>query len=260
MAQSRENKRMHSIQYEVDRMNGTMKIRHRAFTLIELLIVISIIALLAALLFPVFSRAREQARRTSCISNLKQMGLGIAMYRSDYDGINPRHRLCPDTPADALCAGASPTNPTGPNEVWWAPYDNYSAPDATTLTVNYHEGLLMPYVKNTQIFKCPSAKQWQVGYGMSYISEGPMGKNEAAVVNPGALYVWDHARTPGCADTRVLPHGAGTPWDPFPVVSDTAHTHYPFRHSDGFVGLRVDGGVKFRKPSSLTNADFIATS
>ena len=125
----------------------------RGFTLLELLVVIAIVALLAAMLFPVFARAREQARRSSCISNLNQIGLGIAMYRSDYDGINPRYRICPDTPSDPVCAGASPTSPTGPNEVWWAPYDNYSRPNATTLTANYHEGLLMPYGKSTQIFK-----------------------------------------------------------------------------------------------------------
>lgn len=232
--------------------------KRTAFTLIELLVVIAIIAILAAILFPAFSRAREQARRASCISNLKQMGLGIAQYRADYDSFNPRHRQCPDTPADPVCAGASPTNPTGPNEIWWAPYDNFSAPDATTLSANYKEGLLMPYLKSVQIFKCPSAQEWQVGYAMSYISSGPMGKNEAEVVNPGALYVWDHARTPGCADTRALPHPATTPWTAFPVAADTARTHYPFRHSDGFVGLRVDGGVKFRKPSSLSDADFNA--
>ena len=233
--------------------------RH-GFTLIELLVVISIVGLLAAILFPVFGRARAQGQRASCINNLKQMGLGIALYRGDYDGNNPHHRLCPDTPSDPFCAGASPTTPTGPNEVWWAPYDNYSAPNATALTANFHEGLLMPYVKNLQVFKCPSDTQWQVGYAMSYISAGPMGKNEALVINPGALYVWDHAKTPGCADTQVLPHAASDPWLAFPVAADTAHTHYPFRHSDGFVGLRVDGGVKFRVPSTLTDTDFNAIS
>ncbi|RYG79800.1 MAG: DUF1559 domain-containing protein, partial [Alphaproteobacteria bacterium] len=77
---------------------------------------------------------REQARRASCISNLKQMGLAVAMYSTDYDGFVPRHRMCPDLPTDPFCKGASPTAPTGPNEIWWAPYDNYSTPNATTLT------------------------------------------------------------------------------------------------------------------------------
>jgi prepilin-type N-terminal cleavage/methylation domain-containing protein/prepilin-type processing-associated H-X9-DG protein len=60
-----------------------------AFTLIELLVVIAIIAILAAILFPVFGRARENARRTSCVSNMKQMGLGVSMYAQDNDGRYP---------------------------------------------------------------------------------------------------------------------------------------------------------------------------
>ncbi|HEX8464666.1 MAG TPA: DUF1559 domain-containing protein [Abditibacterium sp.] len=228
-----------------------------AFTLIEILVVVAISAILAAILFPVFGRAREQARRASCISNLKQIGLAMALYRGDYDGQNPRHRLCPDTPADPFCTLVHPTQPTGPNEVWWAPYDNFSAPDATTLTANSHAGLLMPYVKNAQLFKCPSATQWQVGYAMSCISDGPMGKHESLIENPGALWVWDHEKTPGCADIPAS-LSPPTPWQPVRIEDDIAHQHYPIRHSGGFVALRADGGVKFRVPSSLTRADFSA--
>jgi prepilin-type N-terminal cleavage/methylation domain-containing protein len=63
--------------------------RQRGFTLIELLVVIGIISVLAAILFPVFGRARENARRSSCKSNLKQIGLGIMQYTQDYDEMMP---------------------------------------------------------------------------------------------------------------------------------------------------------------------------
>src|SRR5262249_11511404 len=98
--------------------------RQRAFTLIELLVVIAIIAILAAILFPVFAKARENARRTSCTSNLKQMGLGILQYTQDYDETFP------------LSVTASTSTTSNP-PVGWA--------DA-----------IQPYVKNTQIYQCPS--------------------------------------------------------------------------------------------------------
>src|SRR5262245_54859568 len=62
-----------------------MNLRRRAFTLIELLVVIAVIAVLAALIFPVFAQAREMARRTTCLSNIDQMGKAVAMYAQDYD-------------------------------------------------------------------------------------------------------------------------------------------------------------------------------
>ena len=100
-----------------------------AFTLIELLVVIAIIAILASILFPVFARARENARRASCQSNLKQIGLGMIQYSQDYD-----ERL-PDA-WYGTSNGAS------------APGGNYKWMDA-----------IFSYVKSTQIFTCPSASE-----------------------------------------------------------------------------------------------------
>src|SRR5437868_1226379 len=71
-----------------------------AFTLIELLVVIAIIAILAAILFPVFAQAREQARAITCVSNMKQIALGWIMYAQDYDEANPMTAVCESCAAD----------------------------------------------------------------------------------------------------------------------------------------------------------------
>lgn len=92
-----------------------------AFTLIELLVVIAIIAILAAILFPVFAQAREKARAISCISNLKQIGTGMMMYGQDYD-----ENVCP-------------------------PFNGKTGPLANTW-----DRLVQPYVKNQQVITCPS--------------------------------------------------------------------------------------------------------
>ncbi|RYZ76662.1 MAG: DUF1559 domain-containing protein [Proteobacteria bacterium] len=116
-----------------------MKINNRsAFTLIELLVVIAIIAILAAILFPVFGRARENARRSSCQSNLKQIGLGILQYAQDYDETYPMN------------VQVEVTNDNG-----WGYFGTWMY---TTF----------PYVKSTQIYKCPSGPsgQFEQTYGM----------------------------------------------------------------------------------------------
>jgi prepilin-type N-terminal cleavage/methylation domain-containing protein/prepilin-type processing-associated H-X9-DG protein len=101
-------------------MNPKFRISSKhGFTLIELLVVIAIIAILAAILFPVFGRARENARRTNCTSNMKQMGLGVMMYAQDSDGRYPM---------------ASNTDGSGRR---WPDY-------------------ILPYIKSGQLFVCPS--------------------------------------------------------------------------------------------------------
>lgn len=109
-------------------MSGTNK--RSGFTLIELLVVIAIIAILAAILFPVFARARENARRSACQSNLKQIGLGIMQYVQDYD--------------ERMVQGSH-------NGVFAT-----SNPDQTWRTMIY------PYIKSNQVFYCPS---WVSEYG-----------------------------------------------------------------------------------------------
>jgi prepilin-type N-terminal cleavage/methylation domain-containing protein/prepilin-type processing-associated H-X9-DG protein len=100
-----------------------MQDRSKAFTLIELLVVIAIIAILAAILFPVFAQAREKARQISCVSNQKQLSTAVLMYAQDYDE-------------------------TFPYSDWWDSYQN----DGTHGWVNQ----IQPYVKNLPVFKCPS--------------------------------------------------------------------------------------------------------
>jgi prepilin-type N-terminal cleavage/methylation domain-containing protein/prepilin-type processing-associated H-X9-DG protein len=110
--------------------------KRRGFTLIELLVVIAIIAVLAAILFPVFAQARERARQTSCASNTRQIGLGILMYAQDFDET---------LPPVAYEDGA------GDDHQWTE--------------------LIQPYLKNRQMFLCPSdAKSKQISYGLSELA------------------------------------------------------------------------------------------
>ena len=135
--------------------------KRHGFTLIELLVVIAIIAILAAILFPVFAKAREKARQTSCLSNIKQISLGILQYAQDYDEMMV---------ADAVAVYS------------------YMSPDGTPINIAPPSAMLWmymvyPYVKNVQIYTCPSytdgwsasAYDGSCGYGKNpYLSNTSM--------------------------------------------------------------------------------------
>ena len=139
----------------------------RAFTLIELLVVIAIIAILAAILFPVFAQAREKARQTSCLSNLKQLGLGFMMYASDNDGNFP-------APITNLGSGKGAIPPT------WVTGD----PKAIAGASFTDSGGIFPYIKQrgnggtSNVYACADAVHGnaaQSGVAPSYSS--PPGQN-----------------------------------------------------------------------------------
>ena len=136
---------------------------YKGFTLIELLVVIAIIAILAAILFPVFARARENARRSSCQSNLKQIGLGLLQYTQDYDEKYPFDR-------------------------WF----NTGDPERF---LNWQQAI-QPYAKSTQVFACPSntansqilgwsnpppAPQLPVSYGINHLIARPNWNNNSGM-------------------------------------------------------------------------------
>lgn len=217
--------------------------RRSGFTLTELLVVIAIIAILAAILFPVFARARENARRSSCQSNLKQIALGIFQYTQDYDEKFPIYRTA-----------MSPPNP-------------YAWSDA-----------IQPYMKSLQLYQCPSeptpptndpvaagytdyALNLRLMYGDvtgADESAGDGGSKSLSILTQPSITVMMtdfYATNPtnawivGC-DPRPCTAGLATWRDP-------NATNYALRHLDGMNFSFTDGHVKWYKSLDATHSGVV---
>jgi len=204
--------------------------KRRGFTLIELLVVVAIIAILAAILFPVFARARENARKANCASNLKQIGLAILAYAQDYDEMLPK----------------------------------YSLKNVPSTANDWHE-VIDAYIKNTQIKKCPSLPGAALGYGANWRhiicypkeDDAALGKDVtlAQLQRPAEdLVVCDsHTGTTGegtgGSAAIYCPHCYGTP--PYSYVNFAVSS----RHSEGANCLMMDGHVKWYTTTSILKKD-----
>ena len=161
----------------------------RGFTLIELLVVIAIIAILAAILFPVFAQAKEAAKKTSCLSNNKQIGTATYMYAQDSDDT-----MCQTSWESALTPQAF--NPGGKYQIHWT-------------------FLMQPYIKNWDMFKCPSDSTPQTPKNPCPNGEADLGKMNAS----GQMYCdWMAQKYSYIPNYNVMPAHDWTP------VSQTAYS------------------------------------
>jgi prepilin-type N-terminal cleavage/methylation domain-containing protein/prepilin-type processing-associated H-X9-DG protein len=216
-------------------MGKWLRIRQAGFTLVELLVVIGIIAVLAAFLFPVFAQAREKARQATCTSNLKQLGSAVIMYVQDYDETFP---CVPDW--------TQPANPS----VDWGPNNGVYA----DLYV-----LLQPYVKNYRVFYCPDRKRFVVQSG-DFSKPGPdtyqvwgYGYNWSSGYGPPENKNSQWNRGDGCVGPQEGRLLRGHPFSmvahpaTFPILGDTGDTPRQTLHAACY-DVRTN-------PSSGFNAD-----
>ncbi len=223
----------------------------RGFTLIELLVVIAIIAILAAILFPVFARAREKARQASCQSNLKQLALASKMYMSDYDSrVVPMWRW-----GDA---GG------GRGRMWW-------------------QFLLYPYCKNYQMMECPSydsiawhfpagapnvpqgttpcvseptCARGRTGYGKTWFRTDGLGDGGYWNDGPKESRINYPAEVIEFMDSDCIVAGPHSPADISAYGADTSWPHGGRRHNEGACYSFLDGHVKFMKASAITQRNW----
>lgn len=232
------------------RKNLETKSNFQGFTLIELLVVIAIIAILAAILFPVFARARENARRSSCQSNLKQIGLGFAQYTQDYDEKFPlpmlNFRGTTGTPVPQ-------TTPGMPGAV-------FATGDGASPSGNYFSWMdaTYPYVKSTQLYVCPSGNPVApdgASYGYNSMIGNMVGSVFGTGTGPISLAKIDRASEIFLSSdmnflTNVYVHsqyyygyyGSCTSGTAGP---DPVNCKIYVRHFDGSNHLYVDGHVKW---------------
>ena len=231
------------------------------FTLVELLVVIAIISILAAILFPVFARARENARRSACQSNLKQIGLGLMQYVQDNDGYYPFF-------STSGMAG------------YVAPASLVTLPGASSSDVKWSH-LINPYLKSSQIFVCPSrsdarsmGRNVSYGFNFHYLSYSRDGAafyvaKDSVIEFPSEMVAIADARGTGDGAylkdgesndaTRELNHGYSL--DPRAEASGLPAGHssstgglfsiVSSRHFEGGNVAFADGHVKWMKGATL---------
>jgi prepilin-type N-terminal cleavage/methylation domain-containing protein/prepilin-type processing-associated H-X9-DG protein len=229
--------------------------RRSGFTLIELLVVIAIIAILAAILFPVFAQARDKARQAACLSNMKQIGTGLIMYAQDYDEIlagnhvGAPHNASGDA-GTANAIGFLDTNPAQVSRNW--------ARD------------LQPYVKNTGIYICPNSIPRSSitpanatynettdprGANVSYLLNGIVSTKSLAAIPAPADIVFLHEYRARSRVAQVRPHPDGT-ISGVPAFRQFNHQHYTYMHQEGSNLLYCDGHAKWRKKVQITFREF----
>jgi prepilin-type N-terminal cleavage/methylation domain-containing protein/prepilin-type processing-associated H-X9-DG protein len=229
------------------------KFRRRGFTLIELLVVISIIAILASILFPVFSKARENARRTSCMSNLKQIGLAAMQYTQDYDEF-----YVPAFAKNASNAGILQTDTSMPGAQFTTRFTGGS--NAASGRIISWMDLLHPYAKSIDIYKCPSvprssAANGNYGYNSAFfqVSSGYSGAQAfltsarlSSIRRPSEIFMF--------MDYSFGWHNAA-PMTVRPRTVPTSPDYKSlFSHLDGMNIAYADGHSKWRSAASVQSA------
>jgi len=203
----------------------------RAFTLIELLMVISIIAILAAILLPVFAQAREAARKTQCSSNLRQLGIAIRTYSQDYD------EQLPGTWDGAGGSGSSS------GSGGWMQFTNFLGP----ATFDPAQGSLFPYVKSQGIFQCPSdAARKGNSYAINGLLSTPTGiaafyagLADASLTQPTSTFLLIEEQDNLIASTDDAYFNVYVP------------NRLSVRHQGGASYLFCDGHVKYHKSDTI---------